>query len=218
MKHFGWVAGLGVAGLLVAGIPAQAQSGSTTGSQSTEDQMKGSGSTTSQGTGSAGSSTMGSGSATGSSTGMESSKNELTGTVQKFDRETKELTLANSDKTLKVSESTTVMKDGQAGTLSDIKEGEQVRASFSGSGDTLQVSQIEVMTAGSTGTSGMGTGSTGTTTPPSDTGTGSTGTTTTPPSDTGTGSTGTTTTPPSDTGTTHDSGSSGATPPPSKGY
>jgi Cu/Ag efflux protein CusF len=162
---------------------------------------------------------MGSGSATGSSMGMESSKNELTGTVQKFDRETKELTLANSDKKLKVSESTTVMKDGQAGTLSDIKEGEQVRASFSGSGDTLQVSQIEVMTAGTTGTgtSGMGTGSTGTTTPPSDTGTGSTGTTTTPPSDTGTG---TTTTPPSDTGTTKtpDSGSSGATPPPSKGY
>ncbi|WP_242345584.1 hypothetical protein [Anaeromyxobacter terrae] len=138
------------------------------------------------------------------------SKNELTGKVEKFDRDTKELTLANSDKKLKVSDSTRVMKDGQRASLSDIKEGDQVRASFSGTGDTLQVNRIDVMTSGSMGTgagetgTGMGTGTT-TTTPPSDTGTG----TTKPPSDTGTGATG--------TGTTG-SGSSGATPPPSKGY
>jgi hypothetical protein len=88
-----------------------------------------------------------------------------------------------------VTDSTRVMKDGQSASLSDIKEGDQIRASYSGSGDTLMVSRIDVMTAGTTGTGSTGTGSTGT----GSTGTGSTGT--------GSGS-----------------GSSGATPPPSKGY
>ena len=59
------------------------------------------------------------------------------------------------------------MKDGQSASLSDIKEGNQVRASYSGSGDTLQVSRIDVMTAGTgpapaSGTGSTGTGSTGT--------------------------------------------------------
>jgi Cu/Ag efflux protein CusF len=180
MKRFGLgsVAGIGVAGLLVAGIPAYAQSGSTTSGQSTDPSQSGStmgsgsGSTTSQGTGSAGTTEQ-------HAMGTTSGKNELTGTVEKFDRESKELTLQNSDKKLKVSDSTRVMKDGKSGSLSDIKEGAQVRASYSGSGDTLQVSRIDVMTAGSTGT-GMGTGSTGTST--GTTGTGSGTTESTPPS------------------------------------
>ena len=70
--------------------------------------------------------------------GMESGKTELTGMVEKFDCRAKELTLQNSDKKLKVTDSTRVMKDGQSASLSDIKEGDQVRASFSGSGDTLR--------------------------------------------------------------------------------
>ncbi|HSD19727.1 MAG TPA: hypothetical protein VLC54_06810 [Anaeromyxobacter sp.] len=138
----------------------------------------------------------------------KSSKNELTGTVEKFDRESKELTLQNSDKKLKVSDSTRVMKDGQSASLSDIKEGDQVRASYSGSGDTLQVSRIDVMTSGSTGMgtgTGMGAGSTGTGSTGSAGSSGSTGTTGTDTGSTGSGTTG--------------SGSSGSTtPPPSKGY
>ena len=208
MKRLGLssIAGLGVAGLLVVGT-AYAQSGSTSGSQTTDPSQSGSASGSSTSTGSS-SSTMGTGSG-GSATEQHAmgSKNELTGTVEKFDRETKELRLQNSEKKLKVSESTRVMKDGQTASLSDIKEGDQVRASFSGSGDTLMVSRIDLMTAGSTG---MGTGSTGTTGTGS-TGSGSTGTDT---GSTGTGSTGTDT---GSTGTTG-SGSSGTTPPPSKGY
>lgn len=195
MKLFGLgsVAGLGVAGLLVAGT-AYAQSGSTAGGQTTDPSQSGSksgtGSTTSQGTGSAGSSSSKTGTAPGTTEqhamGMESGKNELTGTVEKFDRESKELTLQHSDKKLKVNDSTRVMKDGQRGSLSDIKEGDQVRASFSGTGDKLTATRIDVVTAGS-----MGTGSTGSTGSPG--GTGSTAPSSTPPP-------------------------SGTTPPPSKGY
>jgi Cu/Ag efflux protein CusF len=200
MKRFGLgttIAGLGAAGLLVAGVPAYAQSGSTTSGQATDPSQ--SGSTTSQGTGStgSGSATMGTGSEQ-HAMGAESGKTELTGTVAKFDAETKELTLQNSDKKLKVTDTTRVMKDGQSASLSDIKEGDQVRASFSGTGDTLQVSRIDVMTAGSTG---MGTGTTGSTgTSTGTTGTGSTGSGTT-------GSGTTESTPPS----------KGESPPPSKG-
>jgi Cu/Ag efflux protein CusF len=205
MKRFGLgsVAGLGVAGLLVAGT-AYAQSGSTAGGQTTDPSQSGSkmgsgtGSTTSQGTGSTGSSssTTGTGSpgtAEQHAMGKEGGKNELTGTVEKFDRESKELTLQHSDKKLKVNDSTRVMKDGQRGSLSDIKEGDQVRASFSGTGATLTATRIDVVTAGS-----MGTGSTGSTGSPG--GTGSTAPSSTPPPSG--------TTPPP----------SGTTPPPSKGY
>ncbi len=179
------VAGLGMAGLLVA-APALAQtgsSGSSTGSSGSSDTSK-SGSSTMGAPSSSGSSMGTSGSATGSttgssadkpSTGMSSSSasNQVTGKVQKLDKSKKELTLA-----LPVSDSTQVTKNGQTATLNDIKEGDQVRASFSGSGDTLQVTSIEVLSKGATtpapaapskggstggmGSSGSSSGSTGT--------------------------------------------------------
>jgi Cu/Ag efflux protein CusF len=191
------VAGLGMAGLLVAGTPARAETGKTGSSGSASGQTTSD--TTSPGSAGSSSSTMGSPSgSTGTSsdpsatpgstasehhaTSMGSGTNEVTGKVEKFDKANKELTLS-----LKVSDTTQVTKDGQSASLTDIKEGDQVRASFSGSGDTLEVTQIEVMSKGSK-SSGMGTsGSSGTTgsMPPSSTDTGST-----PPSSTDTGSKG----------------------------
>lgn len=204
MRNIGWgtVAGLGLAGLLAAARPATAQSGTSSdrmGSGSTSTTT-----TTDRSTTTTTDSSKDTGSATGSSTGtmgsgstaMKDTSQELTGTVEKFDHASKELTLANSSKKLKISDDTTVMKDGQAATLTDIQEGDQVRASFSGSGDTLQVSRIEVMSAGSTG-SGMHD-----TTSPS-TGSSSTGSSTTTPDtsrSTGTGA---------DTGPTTGGGTSG---------
>jgi len=169
MRQFGWstVAGLGMAGLLVAALPAHAQSstsaGSSTGSSSSDKEKSGatspsssgsmggttsepsSGSSTSSGAMGAGSSAGSTASATGDTSATAGQ--QLTGTIQKFDKDSKELTLANSDKKLKVSDDTKVMKDGQKGSLSDIKEGDQVRASYSGTGDTLQVTTLEVMSA-----------------------------------------------------------------------
>jgi Cu/Ag efflux protein CusF len=157
-----------MAGLLVAALPAHAQSstsaGSSTGSSSSEKEKSGATSPSSSGSSSgsmggttsepsSGSSTssgsMGSSAGTASATGDTSATagQQLTGTIQKFDKDSKELTLANSDKKLKVSDDTKVMKDGQKGSLSDIKEGDQVRASYSGTGDTLQVTTLEVMSA-----------------------------------------------------------------------
>jgi len=173
---WGLVAGLGTAGLLLAGIPAWAQtgsSGSTTGkgtssgsSGSTTDSSKGSsGSPYGTGSGSTsgsmggpsdtGSSATGTGSSMGS-TAASAGASEMTGKVQKVDKKNGQLTLA-----IKVSPSTQVTKNGQAASLSDIKEGDQVRASFSGS----TVTQIEIMskgaTSGSMGGSSTGTGSSG---------------------------------------------------------
>jgi Cu/Ag efflux protein CusF len=189
MKNgWGWMAGIGAAGLLVAGAPAYAggekagSAGSTAGTQSETDTTLGgtgaSGSmgstgsaestpgtagTTDPSTGSMGSSATGAAEPHGSMGAM--SQNEVTGKVDKFDQSSNELTLS-----LKVSDSTQVKKDGQTASLSDIKEGDQVRASFTGSGESLQVTEIEVMSsgAGSTGiSSDPGTsGSTGTSADP----------------------------------------------------
>jgi Cu/Ag efflux protein CusF len=139
--------GLGMAGLLVAAAPAQAQSGTTGGSTYGESSKSKSGTTSSQqDTG-----TMGThGSTTGTQSGM-ATQNEVTGKVDKFDQAKKELTLR-----LPVSDDTQVTKDGKQATLSDIKEGDQVRASFSGSGDQLKVNRIDVMSAGA-GSSDTGT-------------------------------------------------------------
>ncbi|HEX9049540.1 MAG TPA: hypothetical protein VF841_03320 [Anaeromyxobacter sp.] len=127
------------------------------------------------------------GSTAGSSMGSSATagSNEVTGKVQKFDKKNNELSLK-----LKLSPSTQVTKDGQTASLSDIKEGDEVRASFSGS----EVTQIEVMPKGSSGSSMKHSGSSGS----SDTGSsgsssgssGSMGGSSSTPSDTG--STGTT--------------------------
>jgi hypothetical protein len=70
------------------------------------------------------------------------------------------------------------MKDGSSASLDDIKEGDEIRASYSGSGNTVRVKSLDIMSAGSTG---MGTGM-GTSPSPSSPSTGTgTGTETTPP-------------------------------------
>jgi Cu/Ag efflux protein CusF len=206
MKNgWGWMAGIGAAGLLVAGAPAYAggekagSAGSTAGTQSEHDTtLGGTGAAGSMGsTGSAESTpgaagttdpstgAMGSPSATGAAEPHGSmgtmSQNQVTGKVDKFDQMNKELTLS-----LKVSDSTQVTKDGQPASLTDIKEGDQVRASFSGSGESLQVTEIEVIGAGSTGTS-SDPGTSGSTDPSGTSGSGSTGLET-PPASGSTGS------------------------------
>jgi hypothetical protein len=70
----------------------------------------------------------------------------VTGKVDKLDKSKNQLSLQ-----LKVSDSTQVMKNGQTATLSDIKEGDQIRASFSSTG---QVERIDVMGSGSSGSTG----------------------------------------------------------------
>ncbi|WP_242394066.1 hypothetical protein [Anaeromyxobacter oryzisoli] len=160
MRHFGWgtVTGLGMAGLLAAALPALAQYGgsssspqqpSESSSSSSQQQPSESSSSTGQQQPSSTGTMGGTGSSAATTPGAPSAANELTGTVQKFDRDANQLTLANSDKKLRVSSDTQVMKDGQVGSLSDIREGDQVRASYSGTGDTVQVHRIEVMSAGS---------------------------------------------------------------------
>ena len=85
--------------------------------------------------------------------------NEITGRIESFDRTQNTLTL--SGKELKVDSSTEVLRDGTRASISDIKEGDQVRASFSGSGDTSAAQRLEVMTQGASGagsTAGSGSG------------------------------------------------------------
>ncbi len=150
--RIGWSAmtGLGMAGLLVAAAPAQAQTGTTGGSAYEEPGKSKTGSTSPQDTGTLG--------AYGSQAGMTGAQNEVTGRVEKLDQAKKELTLR-----LSVSDDTQVTKDGKRASLSDIKEGDQVRASFTGSGDQIKVNRIDVMSAkspveqpskGNTGTRG----------------------------------------------------------------
>jgi hypothetical protein len=74
----------------------------------------------------------------------------VTGKVEKLDKSKNQISLQ-----LKVSDSTQVMKNGQTASLADIKEGDQVRASFTPSG---QVDRIDVMSSGS-GSSGSSSGS-----------------------------------------------------------
>jgi hypothetical protein len=78
----------------------------------------------------------------------------LTGKVEQFDRSTNELTVAGSDQKLKIDSSTKVMRDGSRASIDDIKEGDQVRASYSGSGDTLQVRSLDITSPGATGDTG----------------------------------------------------------------
>ena len=186
----GIVAGLGVAGLLVAlPVAGQSAAGGTSGSSGSSGSMGTGSSGTSGSSGSSGSMGTGSGSSSSGSMGGStygSSGNQVTGKVDKVDRSSNQLTLQ-----LRVSDSTQVMKDGHTASLSDIKEGDHVRASLSSSG---QVQRIDVMSSGShgmggssgsmggsSGSHGMGgsSGSSGTT-PGGSTGTtpgGSTGTT-----------------------------------------
>jgi hypothetical protein len=93
---------------------------------------------------------------TGASTSSGTGK-QLAGRIDRIDRSTNTLTL--DGRMLKMDSSTEVTKDGSRATLSDVKEGDQVRASFSGSGDTLNVQRIEVMGTEATGSGSTTTGS-----------------------------------------------------------
>jgi hypothetical protein len=153
MKRFVWegIVSLAIAGLLVA-AQAHGQSGSAGGSSTTGGQTSGTGTGSGSSMGQSGTgSSMGQ---SGSSTGTTSSGTELSGKVEKIDRQSNELTIANSGKTLKLSSDTKVRKDGQKAKISDIKEGDLVRASFSGSGDTLHVKRLDVVSAGPMNPSG----------------------------------------------------------------
>jgi hypothetical protein len=102
--------------------------------------------------------------------------------VDKVDQSKKELTLR-----LKVSDSTQVMKDGKSATLSDIKEGDQVRASFSPTGEAQRIEVVSGAGGGSRGMSPHG-GAGGSSTSPGSTG--SSGSSTSPGSSGSSGSTG----------------------------
>jgi Cu/Ag efflux protein CusF len=78
----------------------------------------------------------------------------LQGKVEKFDRSENTLTLSGIDTKLKVDSSTQVMKEGARATLNDIKEGDQVRASYSGTGETVNAKTIDIMPSGSMGAPG----------------------------------------------------------------
>lgn len=184
--------------------------GSST-SSSPHDSSQGSlGSSPRDSTGSTGSTSMGSGSnsmgmgssgmGTGSSSGSTASNepssgtaighfDALSGKVQSFDRSNNTLTLSGSPKMLKVDPGTQVTKDGERASIDDIKEGDQVRASFSGTGDTPHVEAIDITSKGSTSGSETS-GSSSATEPrsPSSPGSGSYGSPSSPGSGTSSGS------------------------------
>ncbi len=83
-------------------------------------------------------------------------KNDL---VLKMDDSRHEITLANAGKTMPVSNDCMVMKNGKVASMSDVKEGDAVRAATSGKGDSAKIVGIWVLEPGkastSTGSSGQ---------------------------------------------------------------
>lgn len=74
-----------------------------------------------------------------------SASNELSGVVKKIDKDKRSLkisSLTGKDQDLKVATSATITRDGTQSSLDQIKEGDEVRASFDASGS--QVSKIDV--------------------------------------------------------------------------
>ncbi len=98
---------------------------------------------------------------------------EISGKVDKYDRKSRTLSLADSHTKLQLSDDTEVVKDGQKVSPGQIMEGDEVRASYAGSGDMVQAHRLEVMSATpSTSTGAGGTGAAPTTTPESGSGSG----------------------------------------------
>ena len=74
-----------------------------------------------------------------------SASKELSGVVKKVDKDKRSLKISSAtggEQELKVADSATITRDGTQSGLDQIKEGDQVRASFDASGS--QVSKIEV--------------------------------------------------------------------------
>jgi hypothetical protein len=94
-----------------------------------------------------------SGTASASTSASPSSQREVAGLVESFDHASN--TFRISGTSVKVDSSTEVLKDGQRASLTDVQEGDEVRASFSGSGDAATANRIEV-TSSRAGTSGAG--------------------------------------------------------------
>jgi hypothetical protein len=100
----------------------------------------------------------------------------VTGTIEKIDPSTNTVTLDTYDKQLKLGRETKVTKDGAKISASDLREGDEVRASYAlPSTDTYDVVLLQVlpsagshqggasgsMGSGSTGSGSMGSGSSG---------------------------------------------------------
>jgi hypothetical protein len=142
MRKMGWGLGLATAGMVLFASHALAETGGTAGSDY--------GGT---GAGSAGMGSTSSGTSS-SQTSSPAATKILQGKVEKFDRTDNTLTLSGTDKKLKVDSSTQVMKQGERASFEDIQEGDQVRASYSGSGETVNAKRIDIMPSGSMGEPG----------------------------------------------------------------
>jgi Cu/Ag efflux protein CusF len=73
------------------------------------------------------------------------SASEVSGTVERVDRGSKELTLAETGGALTVTPETQIVKGGQRAALADVRQGDEVRASYTESGNTLHVTRIEIV-------------------------------------------------------------------------
>jgi hypothetical protein len=152
------VVGVSVAGLLFATPSAlateEARKGSTASDQSSGSAS--SGGSEARGSGQAGESTgarpgevTGSAETSGGTSAKErraaaAAENEISGTVESYDREKRTLSLSSSEKKLKLTDDTQVLKDGARVPVGQLMEGDEVRASFSGSGDEVEVAVIEI--------------------------------------------------------------------------
>lgn len=135
------VAGLGTAGLLVMASAARA-------GEPNKDQSTGSSSTTDS-------------AATAAKSPTSSTYPDAVYTndvVKKVDMSKHELTLASSGKTVQLSDDCKVMMNGKSASMSEVKEGEPIRAAMTGKGDAAKIVEIWVIQPGgaskSTGSSG----------------------------------------------------------------
>ncbi len=123
---------IGLAAAALAAVPmARAQQPSSTSPSSTSP--------------SASSQTSTSQSASSQTGTTASASNELSGVVKKVDKDKKSLKVSSptgGEQELKVADSATITRDGNKAALDQIKEGDQVRASFDASG--TQASKIDV--------------------------------------------------------------------------
>lgn len=137
-----WAMGVGVAGMLLAATAARADDDAS--SSAGGDQ--------------------GSGSSDASSSSEAESRSPplaypdavyMKDVVKKMDGSKHEITMATSGKTMKMSDDVKVMRDGKPAAMSDVKEGEPIRAAVKGKGDSAEIVEIWILRPGST-SSGAG--------------------------------------------------------------
>jgi hypothetical protein len=66
------------------------------------------------------------------------------GVVETLDRGNMQIKLSDSPAVLVVTDETEIRKDGRRATLADVQEGDEVLASYSRSGDSLEVKKLNV--------------------------------------------------------------------------